>query len=226
MEEETNNAFQCSICFESIGKPADVDQKPSPGSSLSNMPGSNRNKGSHSHSQTRGNPSLSEVVATKCGHLYHSACLHQWFKNKEGNHRCPNCRKKVKKDSLLRVYPGTCQAMSHSSAHGMADDDDNDFEDEAVGVGIGEEEQDIKEIMHKTLLKDHEDLLKKFQEVRESEELWNTQITSLAEDNARKASELRCLKRRIDELQQTVSEKDGDDGTTEGPNPSKRPCLE
>jgi len=217
-DNSNSDTFQCSICFESLNAPASIDEEdPEP---ISNMPGassSSRRSNQRNAAKSKEDPGLNEVVATNCGHLYHHACLLKWLKNKAGKKRCPTCRKKVKQDKLLRVYPGTSSGGSHSSSASTEDEGDNEDEEE---VGM---EEDIKEIMHKTLMNDHEDLLKKFQEVKENEELKDTQITSLAQNNTNKDTEIRSLKRKIQALQQSSSSSSSEAVDGEA---NKRRCTE
>lgn len=42
-----------------------------------------------------------DIVAAKCGHLYHHDCIQRWL---DGSDDCPNCRVKITKESLLKIY--------------------------------------------------------------------------------------------------------------------------
>lgn len=42
-----------------------------------------------------------QVVATKCGHLYHETCLLEWFKQSSA---CPTCRVECARVSLRKIY--------------------------------------------------------------------------------------------------------------------------
>ncbi|XP_077292184.1 uncharacterized protein LOC143915420 [Arctopsyche grandis] len=42
-----------------------------------------------------------EIVGTRCGHVFHHACLLQWI---ERSQSCPQCRKKTTEKSLDRIY--------------------------------------------------------------------------------------------------------------------------
>jgi len=51
-------------------------------------------------------PPNNDIVATKCGHMYHLTCLRDWF-NKQLNPRqeCPYCKANVKTDDYQRIFP-------------------------------------------------------------------------------------------------------------------------
>lgn len=45
--------------------------------------------------------SVTESVATMCGHLFCKKCIHKWIETKPV---CPVCNSKISKDKLIRLY--------------------------------------------------------------------------------------------------------------------------
>ncbi len=43
-----------------------------------------------------------DVTATRCGHVFHAACLAKW--SSAGHVDCPQCRAGVAKDTLVKLY--------------------------------------------------------------------------------------------------------------------------
>ena len=46
--------------------------------------------------------SMNYTVTTPCGHLFHMNCVQSWISR--GNHTCPQCRRNISKEKLLRIY--------------------------------------------------------------------------------------------------------------------------
>ena len=42
------------------------------------------------------------IVTTPCGHLFHNDCVQAWLDR--GNQSCPQCRTKLKREKLIRLY--------------------------------------------------------------------------------------------------------------------------
>ena len=46
--------------------------------------------------------SINYTVSTPCGHLFHMNCVQSWISR--GNQTCPQCRRNISKEKLLRIY--------------------------------------------------------------------------------------------------------------------------
>ncbi|CAL8119246.1 unnamed protein product [Orchesella dallaii] len=114
---ESTLAFECTVCLETLDAPASIDvavnppegaagrspqneDMPMPGPSRGGRGGARgRNKRPALHTL-----SLTDVVTTHCGHLYHRVCLEKWFSEK-GGRTCPSCRKATPANKVLQVFP-------------------------------------------------------------------------------------------------------------------------
>ena len=45
--------------------------------------------------------SVKEIMATKCGHIFHSQCLFEWL---DRSKTCPNCRNPTHVEDLIEIY--------------------------------------------------------------------------------------------------------------------------
>lgn len=50
--------------------------------------------------------SSESVDATSCGHLFHRTCILRWLQTKQiANRCCPVCRRVIRSESLITIYP-------------------------------------------------------------------------------------------------------------------------
>eukprot|EP00484_Ammonia_sp_Unknown_P019852 CAMPEP_0197024332 /NCGR_PEP_ID=MMETSP1384-20130603/4898_1 /TAXON_ID=29189 /ORGANISM="Ammonia sp." /LENGTH=254 /DNA_ID=CAMNT_0042452697 /DNA_START=9 /DNA_END=770 /DNA_ORIENTATION=- len=47
-------------------------------------------------------PLLTDLLAAKCGHVFHDHCINQWIHSTKKS--CPNCNKKLTKSSLFKLF--------------------------------------------------------------------------------------------------------------------------
>jgi len=54
----------------------------------------------------QGSYCLRPIVATKCGHAFHTECINKWFmQNKEKEFKtCPTCRKEMRSNDTHRLF--------------------------------------------------------------------------------------------------------------------------
>lgn len=49
--------------------------------------------------------SCDEIIATKCGHVFHSFCVNNWFRSQDKNVvPCPECRSMINSWDLRKIY--------------------------------------------------------------------------------------------------------------------------
>lgn len=49
-----------------------------------------------------------EIIATKCGHLYHKVCIMEWLQRSLS---CPECRQPVRKGELIAIFMNNNQTI-------------------------------------------------------------------------------------------------------------------
>jgi len=166
------------------------------------------------------NASLTDVVATNCGHLYHQVCLLKWFRQ-QGRRTCPSCRKIVPKTKLTRLYPSLTTSSSDANSRNAV----NQMPPPPPPVNMGTNNanvsgpstsgtttnsasttsgrcvnatcRDMKDI-HNTLINDYTDLQERYNDLRDNDAFKDAQISSLEEDNTRKENEIAQLKRELE----------------------------
>ncbi|XP_076762254.1 uncharacterized protein LOC143430138 [Xylocopa sonorina] len=65
--------------------------------------------------------SISNILSTRCGHVYHSDCLQQWL---ESSKTCPECRQSVKNNQLRKIYFNFANSEDSSSLEKKVDNID------------------------------------------------------------------------------------------------------
>ncbi|CAL8096346.1 unnamed protein product [Orchesella dallaii] len=231
--------FECSVCLESLDAPASIEVGVNPAEGQAPlippndgmpMPGSSRGTRGGARGR-KAQPlihtlSLTDVVTTHCGHLYHRVCLEKWF-SEQGKRTCPSCRKATPANKVIRLFPsisadsspqlrresneaGPSSAGTATMPAAAATNNNVPIDCSTAAVPVHQpggsisracDSQQCRDLnyIHDTLINDFSDLQRRFDNLRDDDEIKEAQIQSLEEDNARKNDEILRLKRELDE---------------------------
>jgi len=178
-----NAVVECSVCMENITAPSQLP--PPVAAPQANPPRGNRQAGNN-------NPSLRDVVATSCGHVFHQCCLTRWFE-RVGDRSCPTCRQIVPPNGLLQIYPTSSTEAPNPGVmrNGSGDRMPTPEEYENLYQLIVEEQGNTQDLND---------------ELMESNEEKDEEISELQDSIAEKDDLIEALENQITELEEQVAE--------------------